>query len=112
MRAREEEPDRPGVAPRGPAGTARQLGELRAPVAGGLVGQPLLADDHDSLVPLVFPVSIISNSFVPTTGMPAWLRLLADWTRSARWSRPAGSCSATPPSSPRTQAFPCGIPSP
>jgi ABC-2 type transport system permease protein len=28
---------------------------------------------------LVFPVTTISNVFVPTTGMPGWLRLIADW---------------------------------
>jgi ABC-2 type transport system permease protein len=28
---------------------------------------------------LVFPVTTISNVFVPTTGMPGWLRLVADW---------------------------------
>jgi ABC-2 type transport system permease protein len=28
---------------------------------------------------LVFPVGAISNVFVPTTGMPGWLRLIADW---------------------------------
>ena len=28
---------------------------------------------------LVFPVTMISNVFVPTTGMPGWLRLLANW---------------------------------
>jgi ABC-2 type transport system permease protein len=28
---------------------------------------------------LVFPVSMISNVFVPTTGMPGWLRLIANW---------------------------------
>jgi ABC-2 type transport system permease protein len=28
---------------------------------------------------LVFPVTMISNIFVPTTGMPAWLRFIADW---------------------------------
>jgi ABC-2 type transport system permease protein len=33
----------------------------------------------DQLVPLVFPVSMLSNSFVPTAGMPAWLRLISDW---------------------------------
>ena len=43
---------------------------------GGLSVTPQTAD---SLVPLVFPVSMVSNSFVPTTGMPAWLRLVADW---------------------------------
>ncbi|GII26436.1 ABC transporter permease [Planosporangium mesophilum] len=28
---------------------------------------------------LVFPVSMVSNAFVPTAGMPAWLRVVADW---------------------------------
>jgi ABC-2 type transport system permease protein len=28
---------------------------------------------------LVFPVTMVSNVFVPTTGMPAWLRAIADW---------------------------------
>jgi len=31
-----------------------------------------------SLLPLVFPVSMISNSFVPTAGMPAWRYQTAD----------------------------------
>ncbi|MFI1919755.1 ABC transporter permease [Nocardia sp. NPDC020380] len=33
----------------------------------------------DRLTPLVFPVAMLSNNFVPTTGMPAWLRTIADW---------------------------------
>jgi ABC-2 type transport system permease protein len=28
---------------------------------------------------LVFPVTTVSNVFVPTSGMPAWLRVIADW---------------------------------
>lgn len=28
---------------------------------------------------LVFPVTMLSNIFVPTQGMPAWLRAIADW---------------------------------
>jgi ABC-2 type transport system permease protein len=28
---------------------------------------------------LVFPVMMLSNVFVPTQGMPAWLRAVADW---------------------------------
>jgi ABC-2 type transport system permease protein len=28
---------------------------------------------------LVFPVAMLSNVFVPTSGMPAWLRVIADW---------------------------------
>ena len=33
----------------------------------------------DNLAPLIFPFTMISNAFVPTAGMPAWLRALADW---------------------------------
>lgn len=28
---------------------------------------------------LVFPIGMVSNVFVPTAGMPAWLRAIADW---------------------------------
>jgi ABC-2 type transport system permease protein len=28
---------------------------------------------------LVFPVGMVSNVFVPTTGMPGWLRAIAEW---------------------------------
>jgi ABC-2 type transport system permease protein len=28
---------------------------------------------------LVFPVTMLSNAYVPTSGMPAWLRAIADW---------------------------------
>jgi ABC-2 type transport system permease protein len=28
---------------------------------------------------LVFPVTMLSNIFVPTGGMPPWLRAIADW---------------------------------
>lgn len=28
---------------------------------------------------LIFPVTMLSNVFVPTSGMPAWLRTIADW---------------------------------
>jgi ABC-2 type transport system permease protein len=33
----------------------------------------------DNLGPLVFPLTMIGNTFVPTGHMPAWLRTLADW---------------------------------
>jgi ABC-2 type transport system permease protein len=29
---------------------------------------------------LVLPVAMVSNVFVPTSGMPGWLRLIADWS--------------------------------
>jgi len=28
---------------------------------------------------LIFPVTMLSNVFVPTTGMPSWIRAIADW---------------------------------
>lgn len=33
----------------------------------------------NQLVPLFLPFTMLSNSFVPTGGMPGWLRFLADW---------------------------------
>ncbi|GAA4912798.1 ABC transporter permease [Streptomonospora salina] len=33
----------------------------------------------DQLVPLLLPFTMLSNAFVPTGGMPGWLRVLADW---------------------------------
>jgi ABC-2 type transport system permease protein len=46
---------------------------------GVYIGMAVTPQTADSLVPLVFPVTMVSNSFVPTAGMPAWLRLIADW---------------------------------
>lgn len=42
----------------------------------------LLAGREDvagQLSVLVFPVGMVTNVFVPTAGMPAWLRAIADW---------------------------------
>ena len=36
---------------------------------------------------LVFPVTMLSNVFVPTSGMPAWLRAIADWNPDQRPGR-------------------------
>ncbi|MDC0768504.1 ABC transporter permease [Streptomyces sp. HD] len=36
-------------------------------------------ETSDHMVMMIFPISIISNTFVPTDGMPAWLRTIADW---------------------------------
>ena len=33
----------------------------------------------DQLIPLVFPLTMLSNSFVPTGGMPRVLQVIADW---------------------------------
>ncbi len=54
---------------------------LRYAVAwlGVYIGLRVSAETADQLIPIVFPVSMISNSFVPTSGMPGWLQFLADW---------------------------------
>ncbi|GAA4301423.1 ABC-2 type transport system permease protein [Actinomadura luteofluorescens] len=43
----------------------------------GLVVKNEQTADH--LVPLVFPVTMLSNSFVPTGGMPKVLQVIAEW---------------------------------
>jgi ABC-2 type transport system permease protein len=43
---------------------------------GLLIRNPRTADQ---LVPLVFPLTMIANTFVPTTGMPGWLQTIADY---------------------------------
>jgi len=46
---------------------------------GMFMGLSMRPEAVDSAVPLVFPITMISNSFVPTAGMPAWLQAIADW---------------------------------
>lgn len=46
---------------------------------GVFVGLSVSAKTADNFVPIVFPVLMISNAFVPTAGMPVWLRVVADW---------------------------------
>ncbi|MFF5259788.1 ABC transporter permease [Actinomadura viridis] len=33
----------------------------------------------DQLMPLMLPFTMLSNAFVPTEGMPGWLRFISDW---------------------------------
>ncbi|WP_232835627.1 ABC transporter permease [Actinocorallia populi] len=33
----------------------------------------------DAFAPIFLPVTMLSNAFVPTEGMPAWLRVLCEW---------------------------------
>jgi ABC-2 type transport system permease protein len=47
---------------------------------GVLIGLSVRNEETaDQLVPLIFPITMISNTFVPTTHMPAWLRVISDW---------------------------------
>ena len=48
----------------------------RTEILGLLIGKEEAAGQ---LSVLVLPVAMLSNVFVPTTGMPAWLRTIADW---------------------------------
>jgi ABC-2 type transport system permease protein len=48
--------------------------------AGVFIGLSVRNEETaDQLVPLIFPITMISNTFVPTSGMPAWLRVISDW---------------------------------
>jgi ABC-2 type transport system permease protein len=48
--------------------------------AGVFIGLAVRNEETaDQLVPLIFPLTMISNTFVPTTHMPAWLRVISDW---------------------------------
>lgn len=46
---------------------------------GTTIGMTLRPETADAFVPLVFPVSMLSNGFVPTSGMPGWLRPVTEW---------------------------------
>lgn len=46
---------------------------------GVFIGLLVSARTADNLVPLVFPITMLSNGFVPTAGMPEWLRVICDW---------------------------------
>ncbi|MEU7830830.1 MULTISPECIES: ABC transporter permease [unclassified Nonomuraea] len=46
---------------------------------GVTVGLSISPETANALIPILFPISALSNSFVPTDGMPAWLRFIADW---------------------------------
>lgn len=54
---------------------------LRYAVSWGGVALGMVCREEliENLVPLIFPVTMLSNSFVPTSGMPVWLRVMADW---------------------------------
>jgi ABC-2 type transport system permease protein len=48
--------------------------------AGVFIGLSVRNEETaDQIVPLIFPITMISNTFVPTAHMPAWLRTISDW---------------------------------
>ena len=46
---------------------------------GVLLGLAASERTLDQAAPLLFPVTMLSNAFVPTGHMPGWLRVIADW---------------------------------
>lgn len=60
----------------GPAGRLPVRRDLGGIYLGLLIGKEETAAQASILV---FPVTMLSNVFVPTAGMPAWLRAIADW---------------------------------
>jgi len=54
---------------------------------------------------LVFPLAMMSNIFVPTAGMPAWLRTIADWNPVSAFAAAVRTLFGNP-SAPTNQAWP------
>lgn len=55
---------------------------LRYAVSWGGVLLGLVVNNEetvDHMTPLIFPVTMIANTFVPTGGMPGWLRAISNW---------------------------------
>jgi ABC-2 type transport system permease protein len=46
---------------------------------GTLLGLRLSEETADELIPLLFPITMLSNAFVPTANMPTILRVIAEW---------------------------------
>ncbi|MEO6629267.1 MAG: ABC transporter permease [Aquihabitans sp.] len=46
---------------------------------GSLLGLTLSEKTADEIIPLLFPITMLSNAFVPTGNMPTVLRVMAEW---------------------------------
>ncbi|WP_131743244.1 ABC transporter permease [Actinomadura roseirufa] len=64
----------------------------------------------DQLIPLVFPVTMLSNSFVPTGGMPAALRVIADWNPVSALTAACRALFGNPAAPARDVAWPTAHP--
>ncbi|MBW8482578.1 ABC transporter permease [Actinomadura parmotrematis] len=60
----------------------------------------------DQLGPLVLPFTMLSNSFVPTAGMPAWLRFLSDWNPCSALTAASRELFGNPGQAPGDGAWP------
>lgn len=77
---------------------------------GVYVGLLVTPETADSFVPLVFPVSMLSNSFVPTDGMPGWLRVIADWNPVSALVQSCRELFGNPSALPADPSFPLAHP--
>ncbi|NUW38576.1 ABC transporter permease [Nonomuraea rhodomycinica] len=64
----------------------------------------------DALVPLGLPFTMLSNAFVPTGGMPPWLRLLADWNPVSALTAATRELFGNPGAPSATAAWPLAHP--
>jgi len=73
----------------------------------------LLAKDEktvDNMVPLMLPFTMLSNSFVPTEGMPAWLRFLSEWNPVSALTAASRHLFGNPGTVPDDAAWPMAHP--
>ena len=66
----------------------------------------------DSLAPLMFPITMVSNAFVPVAHMPAWLRLIASWNPVSALTAACRQLFGNPGAAPAATAWPLQHPVP
>lgn len=60
----------------------------------------------DAMVPLGLPFTMMSNAFVPTDGMPSWLRFIVDWNPVSALAAAARKLFGNPGVPPGNLAWP------
>lgn len=77
---------------------------------GVYVGLSVEPETADAFVPIVFPISMLSNSFVPTSGMPDWLRVIAEWNPISALVQACRELFGNPSALPADPSFPLAHP--
>lgn len=77
---------------------------------GVLIGLSVSPKAADAMVPLIFPLSMLSNSFVPTGGMPAWLRTVSEWNPVSALVQTCRQLFGNPAAVPRRPSLPLAQP--
>lgn len=77
---------------------------------GVFIGLSVTPETADAFVPVVFPLSMLSNSFVPTAGMPGWLQAIADWNPISSLVQACRELFGNPSALPADPAFPLAHP--